>query len=385
MATRISQLATAATLTGNELVELSQLSASVTKTATTISADSADNSFNDSGNGFVTAGFTAGKSVKVSGFTGSAANNIVSGVVTPVAAGKIISGGTDGDVIVTDAAGESVTITQWDSRRSTAQDVADLAGVSTGRETLSASRTYYVRTDGSDSNNGLANTAGGAFLTIQKACDVVCSIDMATYQVTVQVADGTYTTPVILRSYLGALPPLITGNTGTPANCIINTTSAACITCSTPGAYWTISGLKLTTTTGGTAISLNDCCKLGYENINFGAVAGTYSSHIYLDRGAIAVASGDYSITGGAFAHLWPNYSAGVLISGKTITITGTPAFSGAFLYSRVGWLQADTTTYSGSATGKRYEISLNAVAFTNAGALPGSLAGTASTGAVYA
>ncbi len=128
MSKRISQLTAAATLSGAELVEVSQLSASVTITATTISADASDNSFNDSANGFVAAGFTTGKAVKVTGFTGNVANNIVSGVVTSVAAGKLIIGGSDGDVIVNDAAGESVTITQWDSKRSTAQGVADLGG-----------------------------------------------------------------------------------------------------------------------------------------------------------------------------------------------------------------------------------------------------------------
>jgi len=81
-----------------------------TKTATTISAVAADNSYNDSGNGFVTAGFEVGDSVVVTGFTGNVANNIAHGVLTSVAAGKIIVGGTDGDVIVDDAAGESVTI-----------------------------------------------------------------------------------------------------------------------------------------------------------------------------------------------------------------------------------------------------------------------------------
>lgn len=85
-----------------------------TKTATTISAVASDNSYNDSGNGFVTAGFSVGDKVNVTGFTGNVANNITGGTITSVAAGKIIIGGTDGDVIVDDAAGESVTIATAD-------------------------------------------------------------------------------------------------------------------------------------------------------------------------------------------------------------------------------------------------------------------------------
>jgi len=81
-----------------------------TKTATTLSAVAADNSFNDSANGFVTAGFEVGDVVTVSGFTGNVANNIARGVITALTAGKMTIGGTDGDVIVDDAAGESVTI-----------------------------------------------------------------------------------------------------------------------------------------------------------------------------------------------------------------------------------------------------------------------------------
>jgi hypothetical protein len=120
--------AAAATLSGGEAMLVSQASAAVTITATTISAQASDNSFNDSGNGFVTAGFTVGTDVRVQGFTGSGANNIYSGRVTAVAPGKLTIGGADGDAIVDDAAGESVTITKWETRRATAQDVANLAG-----------------------------------------------------------------------------------------------------------------------------------------------------------------------------------------------------------------------------------------------------------------
>lgn len=82
----------------------------ITKTAVTISALASDNSYNDSGSGFLTAGFGVGDYIDVTGFTGNAANNLTSGLITAVTATKITIGGTDGDVIVDDAAGESVTI-----------------------------------------------------------------------------------------------------------------------------------------------------------------------------------------------------------------------------------------------------------------------------------
>lgn len=128
MGRSIGQLNAAGALVGTELVEVQQLSTTVTITAATISAAASDNSYNDSGSGFVAAGFTAGMHVNVQGFTGSAANNIVDAVVTAVTAGKLTIGGADGAVIVDDAAGESVTITAWESRRATLTEILAEAG-----------------------------------------------------------------------------------------------------------------------------------------------------------------------------------------------------------------------------------------------------------------
>jgi hypothetical protein len=123
------------TPTGPELVLLSKPSASVTISAATISAQASDSSFNDSGDGFIAAGFAVGMRVKVDGFTGDTDNNLHGAEIAKLAAGKMTIAAPEGALMVDDAAGESVTITAWESVRATAQDVADLAagiGGSTG-------------------------------------------------------------------------------------------------------------------------------------------------------------------------------------------------------------------------------------------------------------
>jgi hypothetical protein len=72
------------------------------------------------------------------------------------------------------------------------------------------------------------------------------------------------------------------------------------------------------------------------------------------------------------------------------ITITGTPAFSGAFAYGDYGGkIQFNpNTNFSGSATGKRFLMHNNSVLVTQGSSsatyLPGNVAGTLDTGAVW-
>lgn len=260
---------------------------------------------------------------------------------------------------------------------------ADATMLSWVREKLTAARTYYVRTDGSDSNNGLSNTSGGAFLTIQKAVDVACaSLDTSTYTVTIQVADGTYTGAVYMKAFVGAGSVVIQGNNATPSNVVISTTSATAFANSSPSGL-SVLDMKIQTTTGGYCLAAQNGATLSFSNIVFGAAAW---GHIYTDTCGSVSINGNYSIVGGAPYHIQLLTNGVISCYSRTVTLTGTPAFSAAYLSLTTGAAAYyASNTFTGSATGKRYDISLNGVATTAAATLPGNVAGTTATGGQYA
>ena len=170
--TKFSELANAAGLNGSERLAVSRLSASVTLTRTDISAAASDNSINTVAGDFVAGGFTVGKNIKVTGFTGDVANNIFSGTLTAVATGKLTLAGTDGDVIVDDAAGESVTITQWESVAASAQEVADLtiespAAPSDWKDSADLATTANITLSGEQTIDGTMTSASRVLVWVQ--------------------------------------------------------------------------------------------------------------------------------------------------------------------------------------------------------------------------
>ena len=146
MSKRISELTDAGTLTGDEDVPLSRES-SVTYTATTISFDPADNSLNDSASQFVAEGFLALSSVRISG-AANGANNLYTGRISTITAGKIVIAAPEGDDIVTEAAGASVTITMLESVRTTVSEIAAAAGAGDVSAASSLTDNALVRGDG---------------------------------------------------------------------------------------------------------------------------------------------------------------------------------------------------------------------------------------------
>lgn len=91
------------------------------------------------------------------------------------------------------------------------------ANLSTTPQQTTADITYYVRTDGNDGNTGLANTAGGAFRTIQKAINILPQT--ISHVAAINIASGNYPEDIVIRGFNfgpnGGLT--ITGNPANPA------------------------------------------------------------------------------------------------------------------------------------------------------------------------
>lgn len=256
------------------------------------------------------------------------------------------------------------------------------------REKLSADRTYYVRTDGSDSNTGLTNSSGGAFLTVTKAYNTILGLDLNGYTVTIQLGTGTFTAGLIVTS------PVIGGAINLTGNGSANTTLAVT---SSYGVYIAnfactvnVSAIKITTTTAGDCLRSNIAGALININsdVNLGTCAGY---HIVAQNGGQIAGGSGFTISGSSVYMIFATVAGTILLAGGTITLSGTPAWSGAGIgFYQGSQISMYSVTISGSATGKRYDGSglsfLNSYgAGTASTYFPGNSNGTTATGAQQA
>ena len=268
--------------------------------------------------------------------------------------------------------------------------LVDGKDVSTFREPLTANRTYYVRTDGNDStNDGLTDSAGGAFLTIQKAIDVCAdTLDFRGYTVTVQVGAGTYTgTTVIATPMTGqalASDFYILGDTTTPTNVLISTTSNNCFSISGEGVRCKVAGFEVRTTTTGDCFSSAYGAYVELGAMNYGVSAGI---HISVTGDSYVNPYANYTVSGNAAYHIVVNRMSVVQQEpGITVTFSGTPTFSTAYVYVVSNSYFKPTANYSGTFVGSRFIVEYAGIIATSALAqtvFPGTIAGTISgTGA---
>lgn len=256
---------------------------------------------------------------------------------------------------------------------------AERTKVANTRETLVANRTYYVRTDGNDANTGLADSAGGAFLTFAKAFAVVATLDFNGYTVTIQAGSGTFssTGPNIVGPMTGGGILLVLGQGH--ASTTVSTTSDT---------FWVLAAGNVTvkfgamkgTSSGGTVIKANYGSLVALEDdFEFGT-AGTYHVWVHDNQACFQALSISYRISGNAQAHLFIQNGSHVFIEDVELTLVSTPAFSLAFAYGYIkGSLQWVGNTVTGSATGRRwieYRGSTINIAGLGDNVLPGSVYG---------
>jgi hypothetical protein len=229
---------------------------------------------------------------------------------------------------------------------------------------------FYVRTDGSDSNTGLANTAGGAFLTIQHAVDVVCSYDYeGLYYPTINVADGTYNEGAGVRITqplnTGGDEPTLVGNVTTQANVIVTATGYT-FSFSDGGDEWRLKGFTLNSSGNG-GVSIADGSSIYFDQLTFGTSGNDYA--IRVTNGAAArVDSGggnirvEYTDSRG---FVLAQRNAYVILSFMDLTIVNAWTVTGtlnhdAFLYARQGsnvYFEGATITGGGNVTGRKYYV----------------------------
>ena len=258
------------------------------------------------------------------------------------------------------------------------------------RKKLTAPITYFVRTDGNNANDGLANTPASAFLTIQAAVNVILrDLDTRGYDTTIQVADGVYSSGAVIQSPVqgGGIVSII-GNVTTPTNVVINTaTGSNAITSYYHPTPIQVSGFKLNSPNAYGLLAAQNA-RIQFSAINFG-FSGT-GGHILATNSSIIQATGNYTVSGNASRHVDAQFISTVRVPSLTVTVSGTPAFSANFADAyHISCVDYTGTTITGAATGQRYNATANSLIRTGAGNaaaayFPGSLAGSANNGSVY-
>jgi len=137
---------------------------------------------------------------------------------TPVifTAGASIRGGTTGSLPAGIVEGATYYVrTVLNANQFTVSYTLGGTAISTA---ASSTGSCFIRA-GNDSNTGLNYDASatGALLTVNRAIDLVASIDLGPYNVTIQLCKGRYVEQINTKTFVGAGPVTIRGNPSNPA------------------------------------------------------------------------------------------------------------------------------------------------------------------------
>lgn len=258
-------------------------------------------------------------------------------------------------------------------------------GQSGWREVLSGPRTYYVDpVQGNDAGDGLAAGAG-AFASLARAVAAAGAIDAGGHVVTIRLAHGTYAfgTPMVLDTpVIGAPRLVIEGDPGAPDQVVMSGDDEVF---EIRSGTVSLRGLRFQNASGGRAtVVAADRGTVALDQVDFGSAGGHLSA---AQMGTITL-EGPCSVSGDASYFLRVTDGGAAQMRAQTITLVGTRDFASSFVIcARCSVAQMPDLSFVGTATGRRFTVSGNAVITTNgAGAsyFPGDVAGTADSGGLY-
>ncbi len=235
--------------------------------------------------------------------------------------------------------------------------------------------TIYV--DQSVATTGIGSSAS-PYKTIAEAIDALQDMDGFGYTVVISMAAGTYSEAVLIDTRSAG-----SGNWRIimqPTSGTVTLTGGITVT----GPCYVILQ-NFTVTTKGITSSVN--AYVGVNNITFGAATG--QAHLVAAFGGALEIQANYSITGGAAVHVQADRGGRIVGASRTVTLTGTPAFSNVFALASMAGSLIDFggSTFTGSATGVRYSATALGLINTNGGGasfLPGNSAGSTTGGGQY-
>ena len=261
---------------------------------------------------------------------------------------------------------------------------------------LTADKTFYVRTDGSDSNDGSANTAGSAFLTIQKGLDECAKYDCSKFGLRVSIADGTYAGALNFPAQPGALLGQTTfadganigpgyvcvnGNNSTPASVTIS--AAVNIKKPTSVRFHGVQFSNANHQVWGTGVQAM------YGSVWWSGASGNgpdarFGSTVYF-VGAITTNTASVNCLCSCYYGSTIHFSSGAAATANV----ATSFLTGAVQCAYGGKIITHTTfTITGTFTGGRYVVTYGGlvcgVSSGNANYFPGSTAGTVGQGGQY-
>lgn len=242
------------------------------------------------------------------------------------------------------------------------------------RTKLTADTTFYVRTDGNDNNSGLANNAGGAWLTLQGAWDnLVKGYDLGGFKATVAIQPGTYEgfntilgANALVGGYIkfdGGSTASVTiteqtsivtntclwlGNPGPPCeltNCTIDGTGTfLTLYMQNPGVCWNIYNCNVVNAVGVTSIWIDNGATVQFFPKDFSASTIGLSSDCSIQF---------YTGSGG-------------IISGynTTFAFSGSPTFDYVFYLDPLSQSLLFYCTFTGTSSGQSYYIDGNSVLY---------------------